>query len=322
MSKCLLCLVGGVVLSLATAGLAFAQDQSTTTTTTTKVTKTTQHPDGSLTVVEYPVNQEVVVDLTPTTTIPGAKGRATIRRMADHTMIKLDLTGLTGDMTNFNLYAVDPAGKTTLLGPVTVNNGTATFSTTTPLNKFMLVLSPEANLASITPETNVVLKSAVPTGLAVVPVAQSGPQDGAPIGERVSATTTSGATPAYNVPMLGIPNFRIGTDTHMKVRFTGNLTGVRANAFIKPRKDGATQITIRFHELKAAPPNTRLVLWAVGEDQKFVRIGQVINTGRRNEGKIATETALKDFGLMVTVEDKDDAPQPSGAVISEFSVIK
>lgn len=317
MSKRLLCILGGIVLSLATVSAAFAQNTQTTTTTTTTQTTAVKNPDGTWTVVEYPVDKEVTVTLTPNG-IANATGRAIIHRMANGTAINLNLTGLTNDVSNLNLYAIDPLGKATLLGPIAVSNGTATYNTTTPLDKFMLVLSPEGDLATITPQTNVLFRSAVPQGFAVVPLASYGERDGAPVAERVAATTTGGATSGYNVPMLGIPGFRQGTDTHMKINFSGNLTGVRANAFIKPRKDGATQITLRFHELKAAPPNTRLVLWAAGADNKFVRLGQVINTGQRNEGKIATETALKDFGLFVTVEDKDDAPQPSGVIISDF----
>jgi hypothetical protein len=320
MSRRLLSIVGGIALTFATASAVLAQNTGTTTTTTTTQSTVVQNADGSWTVIEYPVGKEVVVNLTPTTTIPGATGTAKVMRSADGTMIHLNLSNITGDVKDLNLYAVDPLGKATLLGPVTVENGVATFNTTTTLDKFMLVLSPEANLAAVTPQTNIILRSAVPTGFAVVPLASSGERDGAAVGERVAATTTPNPTSAYNVPMLGIPGFRQGTDTHMRIKFSGDLQGVRANAFIKPRKDGATQITLRFHELKEAPPNTRLVLWAVGPDSKFVKLGQVINTSGRNEGKIATETALKDFGLFVTVEPTEDVISPSGTIVSDFAI--
>lgn len=313
MSKRLLCILGGIVLSLATVSAAFAQ---TTQTVTTTQTTAVQNPDGTWTVVEYPVNKEVTVTLTPYG-IANATGNAIIHRMGDSTAINLNLAGLSTDVSNLNLYAVDPLGKATLLGPVPVSNGTATFNTTTPLNKFMLVLSPDADLTSITPQTNVVFRSAVPQGFAVIPVAQSGPKDGAPIGERVSATTTAGATPVYNAPMLGIPNFRRGTDTKLKVHFPA-LADSRANIFIEPRKDGPTEIKLRFHSLKRVPANTRLVLWAVGPDNTFVRLGQVINTGERNEAQIQSETNLQDFGLIVTMEDADSAPHPAGQVYATF----
>jgi hypothetical protein len=238
-----------------------------------------------------------------------------VMRHGDNTSIKLNLTGLTGDATSYNLYAVDPMGQLTLLGPVTVNNGAAALTTTTPLNKFMLVLSPEANLTAFTPETKVVLRSAVPEGFAVIPLSSHGDKDGAVVGERVTATSTAGATPAYNVPMLNIPGFRQGTDTEMKINFTGALEGTRANVFITPRKDGATQIKMRFHEMKEAQGGTRYVVWAVTPDNKFEKLGQVINTGHRNEAKIDTETALKDFGLFVTVENADST-SPSGPIVA------
>lgn len=306
MNKRLLCLAAGTLLFLASASLTFAQQPTTTTTTTTQTTAV-QNADGSWTVVEYPVGKEVIVNLTPTTSLPGAGGKAKVMRMADHTMINLDLSGITGDATSYNLYAVEPSGRVTLLGPVTANNGTATFSTTTPLNRFMLFLSPEANLATYSPTTNVVLRSAVPSGLAVVPLSSSGERDGSAVGERVSATT-SGSTPAYAAPMLGIPGFRRGTDTQMKINLTGAMTGSRANVFIEPRKDGPTTIKMRFHELKDAPAGKVYAVWAISPDNKFVKLGQIVNTGQRNEAQIQTETALQDFGLFITMEDEMSTP--------------
>jgi len=308
MSKRFLSLAGAVLLCLAFASLTFAQ-QPTTTTRTTAV----QNADGSWTVIEYPVGKEVMVDLTPTTTIPGAGGHARILRAANGTTINLDLTGLTGNAASYNLYAVEPSGNVTLLGPVTANNGSATFTTTTPLNRFMLFLSPEADLTAYSPTTNVVLRSAIPNGFAVVPIASHGERDGAAVGERVSATTTGGATPAYSAPLLGIPGFRRGTDTEMKINLSGALTGSRANVFIEPRKDGPTTIKMRFHELKDAPAGKTYALWAVSPDNKYVRLGQIVNTGQRNEAQIQTETALQDFGLMITMEDEFSSP--TGTVV-------
>jgi len=318
MSKRFLRIAGALALSLATAGLAIGQDTTVTTTTTTTpttVTQTTQNADGSWTVVEYPVGKEVIVNLTPSTTIPGAKGTAKIMRMANGTTINLDLAGLTTDTTNLNLYAVDAMGRPTLLGPVTVNNGVGTFSSTTtsPLDRFMLVLSPESNLTTYAPTTNVLLRSAVPQGFAVVPLSSHGERDGAAVGERVSATTTANTTPTYSAPLLGIPGFRRGTDTEMKINLSGALTGSRANVFIEPRKDGPTTIKMRFHELKDAPAGKTYAVWAVSPDNKYVRLGQIVNTGQRNEAQIQTETALQDFGLLITMEDEFSTP--SGTVV-------
>jgi hypothetical protein len=317
MSKRLLSFAGGAILVLMTTGAALAQQPTTTTTTTTQTTAV-QNADGSWTVVEYPVDQETIVNLTPSTIIPGATGTAKVLRTASGTTVRLDLSGLTNDASNLNLYAVDPMGRVTLLGPVTATNGVATYSTTTPLNQFMMVLSPDANLTTITPQTRVVLRSAVPQGLAVVPLSSRGERDGAAVGERVSATTTGGATPAYAAPMLGIPGFRRGTDTEMKIRFSGEMTGARANVYLEPRKDGPTTIKMRFHELKDAPAGRVYVLWAVSPDNKFVRLGQIVNTGQRNEAQIQTETSLQDFGLFVTLEE--EASTPTGTIMG--TVIK
>ncbi len=332
------CLLGIAVLTsfiiltsiiVATASVVLAQETKTETpvqTTTVTQTTATQNPDGSWTVVEYPVGKEVVVDLTPTSAFPGATGIAHITRADTGTMINLDLKGLPADTANARVYAVDPTGKVVMLGPVTVNNGIAQLTTTTPLNQFMLVLSPDPNLTTIAPDTRVILRSAVPSGFAVVPLASSGERDGAAVGEKVAATTTPVATPAYSAPMLGIGGFRRGTDTEMKINFSGPLVGARANVSIEPRHDGPTTIVMRFHEMKDAPASKVYVLWAVSPDNKLVRLGQVVNTGKRNEAEIKTETSLPDFGLFVSLEESNslsgngEGSTPTGTIVG--TVIK
>ena len=302
MSGKLVTLFAGAVLVLSTAALALGQETTPTTTTVTQtpttVTKTVQYPDGTFTVIEYPVKKEVTLTLNPVT-IMGASGVATILRDDDGTRIKLNLTGMPAEVTSLNLYAVDPTGATTLLGPVTITNGAATVTTTTPLDKFMLIASPEASLRAYDPNTKVFFRSAVPEGFAVIPHTTN------PVGEKVGASTTGVTTPiaSYTVPMLNIPNYEKGDDTKMKVNFSGAMAGARANVFITPRKDGPTEVKLRFHELKEAPAGKVLTVWAVAADNKFVKLGQVVNTPGRNEAEIRSEVALPDFGLLVTMED-------------------
>ena len=317
MSKRILALAGALVL--ATAAVTFAQETqnptptaSKTVTVTTQTTQAVQNADGTWTVIEYPVDKEVVVDLTPGMNLAGAMGRARVKRMADHTMVHLDLSGLS-NVDGLSLYAVDPYGKTTILGPVNVTNGTAAQDFTTPLNRFMLVLSPESNLTAFAPSTPVLFRSAVPKGFAVVPTVSRDQENGAPVGEKVSAVSTSGATSAYSVPMLNIPGMARGQDTDVKVNLAGALTGSRVNIKLTPRKDGPTTVVARFHEMKESPAGKVYVLWAVSPDNKFVKLGQIVNPGTRNEAEIKSETALSDFGLLVTLEDEVSAP--TGAVV-------
>jgi hypothetical protein len=297
MSKRLLYLAGCCALLAALASVSFAQ----TTTVTTTQTQAVQNPDGSWTVVQYPTGKEVVVDLAPGTTFVNAHGRARIVRKADGTAIALDLSGLPADATALNLYAVDPFGKVTMLGPVTISNGVATQTFTTPLDKFMLVLSPDANLTTYAPDTAYAFRSAVPAGMAVVPLTSAA-------GEKVAATTTAGATTAYTAPMLNIPTFKRGSDTIVKTRLTGPLTGSRVNFTITPRKDGPTEVVARFHQLKNAPAGQEYVLWAVSPEGKYTKLGQVVNTGDRNEAEIKSETSLADFGLLVTLQPEGETP--------------
>lgn len=314
---------GCLALVIASAALTFAQDtpaqpqptqQPTQTTVTTQTTQAVQNPDGTWTVVQYPANKEVIVDFTPDTTLATAKGRAKVMRMGDHTMINVDLSGVPAGVTSYNVYAVDPSGKATLLGPVQIANGAATHEFKTGLDRFMLVLSPDAGLTTYTPtsKTAVAFRSAVPQGLAVVPISHSDISPGAATGEKVSATTT--ATTGYNVPMLNVAGMKRGENTEVKVNFTGAMTGARANFNIEPRKDGPTMVKARFHELKEAPAGQIYTLWAVAPDNKFVKLGQIVNTGTRNEAEIKSETTLPEFGLLVTLEEGEQT-SPHGVVV-------
>lgn len=304
-NKRLLHIGGAFVFALtATSGILA---QTTTQTTTTTVKETRQNPDGSYTIVEYPVGKEVTVNLTPTTMIPGASGTAKVLRSADGTAIALDLTGVTGEMKSYNIYAVEPSGAISSLGTVNVENGAGTVQLTTALNRFMLVLSPEANLTTYSPEAKVLLRSAVPTGYAVVPVSES-------FDNKQVATTAK--TSAYNAPLLGVAKMK--GDSEIRVKFTGELSGLKGKAYVNPREDGVAQIKMRFDDMKLAPKgDRRFVLWAVSPENKYIKLGQVINTGERQEAEIRSETKLKDFGLFVTMETSD-VDQPTGVIVSEF----
>jgi hypothetical protein len=137
------------------------------------------------------------------------------------------------------------------------------------------------------------------------------------------ATATTATTTAYTVPMLNIPAYKKGDDTKMKVNFSGALTGTRANVFITPRKDGPTEVKLRFHELKEAPAGHTFTVWAISPDNKFVKIGQIVNTAGRNEAEIKSEIALADFGLFVTLEDATAAlTNPVGPSIGFVEIVK
>jgi hypothetical protein len=313
-------LLAAALLIFSAAAFAGAQTetQPQTQTTTTKVTKTIQNADGTYTVIEYPLKKETVVTLSPVG-LTNSKGVATILRDDDGTRIVLNLTDVPADVTAMNVYAVDDAGVVTSLGPVVLANGTGKFSATTPLNKFMLITAPDDSLTAYDPNAKIFFRSSVPEGFAVIPHTTS------PMGEKVSASTTPGTTPAmtYTVPMLNIPAYKKGDDTKMKVNFSGALTGTRANVFITPRKDGPTEVKLRFHELKEAPAGKVFTVWAVSPDNRFVKLGQVVNTPGRNEAEIHSEVPLKDFGLLVTMEDANGTTtNPLGPSIGTVEIIR
>jgi hypothetical protein len=318
MSKHGLSVLAAMTLTLALAAAALAQ-------TTEK--KVVQNPDGTYTIIEYPVKKEVTVTLNPVN-IAGT-GVATILRDDAGTRIKLNLANIPADVSTLTLYTVDDKGVVTALAPVTIANGIGTLETTTPLSRFMLIASPETALTAYDPNTRVVFRSAVPAGFTVIPVTRSAS------GETVSAVTaptTVAAAPTtvaaapqvvaatYTAPMLGIPTFKKGDDTKIKVDFSGALEGARANVFITPQKDGPTKVEMKFHDLKEAPAGQRFVAWAVGPGGEYMKLGEVVSTGNRNEAEFKSETTLSDFGLLITMESAVGA-SPVGPGVAHIHVV-
>jgi hypothetical protein len=297
MRKNVVTVVGAALLLFSLAVVATSQVQ---TTTVTKA-KTVQNPDGTYSIVEYPVGKETIVNLNPVG-ITGAIGHATILRDDNGTTIKMNFERLPSDISGLNLYAVDPTGAVTALGPLEIANGVGTFTTTTPMTRFMLIASPDANLTAYDPQTKIFFRSDVPSGLAVIPVGSGAAvSSGVAVGEQVGATTV---VTDYTVPMLGIPHFKKGDETKLKINFTGAMEGARANVFIEPHKNGkATEVLMHFHELREAPKGQAFVLWAVSPDNRYQRLGQIVNVRGRNEAEIKSETEFDDFGLLLTSEN-------------------
>ncbi|MGI8543490.1 MAG: hypothetical protein ACR2MD_08410, partial [Aridibacter sp.] len=262
-------------------------------------------------VIEYPVNKEVVVDLTPMTSMSGAKGLARVMRMGNETTVNFDLSGVGDNTTGYYAYAVDPTGAVTYLGPITAEKGMAKAAFKTPLNQFMLVLSPTEGLTTFEKDTPVMFRSAVPKGYAVVPTAITSVPDNKRVAESAEVTST------FQVPLLGIPSFT--KTAEIRINFSGDLEGLKGKAYIDPTKDGLTKIKMRFDDMKMAPKDARFVLWASSPDGKYSKLGQVVNIGKRQESEIRSETALSDFGLFVTLEEKD-VEQPTGKTYTVLKV--
>src|ERR1044072_7925279 len=333
MSKNVLSVLGAAMLTLALAAIALAQ-------TTTTVTKTVQNPDGTYTIIEYPAKKEVMVNLTPIN-VTGAKGVATILRDDDGTRIKLNLTDVPADVSAMTVYAVDDKGTVTALGPVAISNGTGTLIATTPLSRFMLFASPESELNAYDANTKVFFRSAVPQGFTVIPMTSPAGETVAAVGAPTARTTvtttpgaggtsprgnTSGVVPmteqktTYSAPLLNIPAYKTGDDTKIKVDFTGALTGARANVFITPHKDGATDVKMRFHDLKEAPAGQKYIVWAVSPDNQFTKLGEILNTGGKNEAEVNSVVSYPDFGLIVTMENAVGAI-PVGPAVGTIHIV-
>ena len=271
------------MLFLGLAASSFAQD-----------TVVTQNADGTYSVIEYPVGKEVMVNLLPGGTLTGGKGTAHVIRTASGTKVVFDVSGLpaTG---SYYAYAIDPTGTPTLLGPLTVSNGIANATFTTPLNQFMLAIAPTETWSSYVP-TESLFRSELPAGYTIVPRRT-----------RTAAVVAVAGTPgasqfAYNVPLLNVPAF--GEDERKLTLKFPEYDGLEAVIKVD-REKGTTKVIMSMENMKRAPETKRFVLWTYGPDGKYTKLGQVINNGRRDDTKIASETGLTDFGLFVTIEDTD-----------------
>jgi hypothetical protein len=270
-----------------------------------------QNPDGSWSVIEYPVGKEVTINLTPVTTVTGSTGVARVMRAADGTKVWVDLSGVPATTTSMYAYAVDPSGVPTLLGPVTIENGVAKAEFTTPMNQFMLVLSPNEGLTGLDATTPVFYRSTIPTGYAVVPRRVSEKRVVA-----VSPSVVNREPTAYDVPLLNVATFG-NKEREVKMKFGGELDGLEAKAYITPAK-GGTKVRMHFDDMNKVPKNKRFTLWTYSPDGQYAKLGSVINSGKRDEAAIKSETALSDFGLFVTAEDAD-VTVPTSRVYSVFT---
>lgn len=296
------------MLCVALVGSIAAQDVTVTKTKKEIV----QNPDGSYTVIEYPVGKEVSINLTPVTTVTGSTGVARVMRAADGTKVWVDLSGVPSATTSIYAYAVDPAGMPTLLGPITVTDGTAKAEFSTSLNQFMLVLSPTEGLTAIDTATPIFYRSALPAGYAVVPRQVSEKRVVA-----VAPSVVSRESAAYDVPLLNVGTFP-DTEREVKLKFDGELTGLEAKAYIK-REKGLTKVRMHFDDMKKVPAKTRFTLWTYSPEGQYAKLGQVINSGKRDEAAIKSETTLADFGLFITAEDAD-VTVPTSKVYSVFTI--
>jgi len=275
--------------------------------------------DDGWTVIEYPEGQEVIVDLKPVAATD-ATGKARVKRTGSETTVSLDVSGVSGDATPYQVYVVDALGNATLLGALSITDGSGSFSTNTALSKFMIVISPEADLTTIGSETKVAMRSAVPSGLNVV-ARESNPDEGIPpVPEPVASNsqmeTNATKTSDYDVPLLDISSFRRGADTLLKTVFSPAYEFTYAYVTIRPQNKALTQIKLRFNNFKPAPEGSQYFLWAVSPDSSYTVLGR-ITLGKKNEVKLDVNTAMPKFGLFITTESADsNAPSPVGSLVA------
>lgn len=149
--------------------------------------------------------------------------------------------------------------------------------------------------------------------VASVPEAEQVASDAADIPEGAAAADSSAE---YEAPLLDINTLRRGAETQLTSRLSGELEGARAAVSVKPLKGGATEVKVRFHNLRGPEPGARYVLWAVGPDKTYTRLGQVDRPDKKLTAKIDARTTLRDFGLFITAESDVAADAPSGPTVA------
>jgi hypothetical protein len=184
----------------------------------------------------------------------------------------------------------------------------------------MLLVSPDPALTTYNETTPVLFKSVVPEGFAAIRLMATG--------EQVSAVWYPTGR-GYSVPSLNIPGYKSGDDTKITVKFSKSFTGTRANVYITPRKDGPTEVKVRFHNLKEPPTGKRYVLWAVSADNQFtnlselvtMNVGQIVRRPVRIDIELKGQTTLSDFGLLLTMENSSlPLEGPAGPPVATFHI--
>ena len=273
--------------------------------------------DDGWTVIEYPDGQEVTVELKPTASMANAKSTARVMRSGNETTINLDVSGVTTNEKSHEVYVVDSLGNATLLGTLAITDGSGNLTAKTALSKFMIVVSPEADLTAISSETTVSLRSTVPSGYIVFPreisIEIERAEANASPAQMEPADTES---TEYDVPLLGIGSLRQGSNTMMRANFSNGFEGTRAKVVITPKQRGLTKIKMRFSNLKEAPGGMQYVLWEVTPDNSYSLLGHLTQIGKKNEARIDTETPKSDFGLFITSESVEANPSsPAGNIV-------
>ena len=103
-------------LGLAASLFAFAANAQDS------VTKVVDNGDGTYSVIEYPMDQDVTVSLVPYKGVNGT-GIAHVVRTAKGTRVMFEVNNAPEDWKNVHAYAVDPTGASTYLGPLTFSSG-------------------------------------------------------------------------------------------------------------------------------------------------------------------------------------------------------
>lgn len=131
----------------------------------------------------------------------------------------------------------------------------------------------------------------------------------------INATDITPSAEEYEVPLLSIGSLKRNASTTLKANFSSAYGGARGVVTLKPQRNGATQIKLRFSNLSEAPEGTQYLLWEVGPENSYTPLGHLSRTPNKRELVLNTESTLPDFGLLITFENAQ-AATPAGSIVA------
>ena len=118
--------------------------------------------------------------------------------------------------------------------------------------------------------------------------------------------------------MLGVYRLRVGRRINPRLNLEGPLEESSATLEISKSLQGSPiRITVLLRNVKEPALGKVYTIWAVAPDGVFMKLG-----GFQAAGQIYLEAPLKEFGLLLTLEDRPNALEPSGPRIGFAEPLK
>jgi len=212
---------------------------------------------------------------------------------------------------------VDETGATTLLATAKASE----FEVNVPYTRFALFGSTEPTLKSFSTES-VYFFSQPRESLATYQFFSGYVKFNGPAEASSSFwAKASGASP-YSAPMLGLGSLKSGEEIELELHLLNGSTDRQTEIFVQRRQSGAA-VRANFRELQDKAVDKFYAVWTVSTDNAFAFLGRVGGKSG-NHAEIVGQTALTDFGLLITLEPEGQVSfvKPTGLVVGVAKRLK